>query len=420
MMSRYLLTLFLILQMNIPVFAEGYAVNLQSTRQVGMGNIGRALVFGATSIYYNPGALSMMQPGFSYFAGVSFIVSETEFTSLTPGFADADTDNPIGFPFFLYAAYKMEELPLAFGLGVYTPFGNSVDWGDWAGSTLIEEVELAEIFVQPTVSVELWDKVGIGVGLIMAIGTIDLDREVLTPAGPGTISLDGDAFDLGLNAGIRYQPIDELALGFSYTSEISATVNDGDADVLGLPPVVTDAFPFNFDTFDASLPLPASLNWGVAYYATDRLLVGFDLNWIFWSEFEALTIEFDNGFTSVNQRDWRNSFTYRFGGQYIFNESFIGRAGAYYDQTPTNDAFYGPETPGSNRWGFSIGGTIFPTERLGIDFALLYINGRENTATSQFSELFQPPLPPTLTGEYDSHAWIPSIGVSYNVNRIEK
>lgn len=410
-MNRYLLCFCLLMICRTPLFGEGYAVNLQSTRQVGMGNIGTGLVFGATSIYYNPGAMAQMQEGFSYFAGVSFIASETDFTSIAPAGFTADTDNPVGFPFFLYAAYKAENLPLAFGLGVYTPFGNSVEWGDWVGSPLVEEVELAEIFIQPTISAALFDgKLGIGIGLILAVGTVELQREVvLGPGTSGTLNLDGDAFDVGLNAGIRYQPVEEFAIGFTYKSEIQATVNEGDAD-FSIPGVLPDEF-------NAMLPLPASLNWGLAFYPNDKLLLGFDLNWIFWSEFETLDIELPGApadTAGANIRNWRNSFTYRFGGQYIFNHHFIGRAGFYYDQTPTNANFYSPETPGSNRWGFSIGGTFFPTDRLGMDFALLYVNGRERTGTSQY------PSGGELVGDYKSTAWIPSIGISYNMNRIKK
>ena len=72
------------------------------------------------------------------------------------------TDSPVGTPFYLYGSYQATDW-LAFGIGVYSPFGSTVEYeDDWAGSHLVNNIDLAAIFVQPTVSIKLSEYFSIG------------------------------------------------------------------------------------------------------------------------------------------------------------------------------------------------------------------------------------------------------------------
>src|SRR5690606_41864346 len=56
---------------------------------------------------------------------------------------------------------------LSFGLAVYTPYGSKVDWDqDWAGSHLVNNIDLKAFFIQPTASFKLTDNISVGAGLI--------------------------------------------------------------------------------------------------------------------------------------------------------------------------------------------------------------------------------------------------------------
>ena len=61
-------------------YAEGYQVNLQGNRQTGMGHTGAGLLMGASSIHFNPGALSFLQDKYEFSFGGSAIFSKKHFS----------------------------------------------------------------------------------------------------------------------------------------------------------------------------------------------------------------------------------------------------------------------------------------------------------------------------------------------------
>ena len=57
------------------------------------------------------------------------------------------SDNKLSTPLHLYFNYKPTD-KLAVGLGFYTPYGSSMNWGDnWAGAQLVQSINL-----RPTIS----------------------------------------------------------------------------------------------------------------------------------------------------------------------------------------------------------------------------------------------------------------------------
>ena len=100
--------------------------------------------------------------------------------------------------------------------------------------------------------------------------------------------------------------------------------------------------------------------------------------------------------------------TYRIGAQYSANEKLDLRVGFYYDETPTNDKYYAPETPGANKIGITGGLSYLLNEKFSIDAAFIYSKGEKREAydTNPTSQGFG--------GKYQNTAFIPSIGITYN------
>ena len=107
-------------------FAGGFQVNLQGTKQTGMGHLGTSFHLGASSAYFNPAMMGLDSNKFSIEAGANFIMSSVQFQNGRTGVSEF-TDNPLGTPFYLYATYKIND-KLSAGLSVYTPFGSTVVW----------------------------------------------------------------------------------------------------------------------------------------------------------------------------------------------------------------------------------------------------------------------------------------------------
>ncbi|OQX74607.1 MAG: hypothetical protein B6D64_12635, partial [Bacteroidetes bacterium 4484_276] len=96
------------------------------------------------------------------------------------------------------------------------------------------------------------------------------------------------------------------------------------------------------------LPL---LDIGVSYKVSEKLMLAFELNYVFWGTYDTLKFEFEKKpelLNSSNPREYSNTMIFRVGGEYVINDMITVRAGAYYDPTPTNKDYFTPETPSLN------------------------------------------------------------------------
>jgi len=385
-------------------FAGGYQVRLQGNKSTGMGLTGTALNLGSSSIFYNPGALSLMKDKMDFSVGASGILSRITFEKSGSTY-QAETNNPMSTPFYVYGAGKISD-KWTVGLGVYTPFGSSAKWDDnWAGKLLIQNIALEAIFVQPTVSYKINDKLGIGAGFVYMYGKVKLAKGL--NYGPNSkAELDGTASGMGFNVGVYYLASDKLSVGLNYRSKVTADVSGGTA-TFTTPGYVQNIIPVD-NKFAASLPMPANLDFGVSYRATDDLLVSFEVNYVMWSVYKSLEFTFDQQgalLNSSNTRNYKDTFIPRLGLEYKLNDMVTIRAGGYYDQSPTNADYFTPETVSLNTVAFTLGLSINPTEKLSIDLSYLQLTGLK--AVKSY-------LPEKFSGTYKSAAYIPGIGVSYH------
>lgn len=403
--------------------AEGYAVNVQGNKQTGMGHVGTALNFDASSMQWNPGALATLDQKYSFSVGGFATLIKTEYTG---ALGKEETDNPTGTPFYLYGSMKVNN-KLAIGLGVYTPFGNTVDWGkDWSGKYLIQDIQLKAIYIQPTISYQLADWISVGAGLNIVYGEFSLNKDfpILNPTDGsfvtnGNVELSGSRIRYGYNLGVFLQPSEKLNIGISYRSQVDIELDysDGDAKFSNIPTTFAPAFPNG--GVAATLPLPASFNLGVAYQIDEKWLVSADVNFVQWDVYKSLDFDFENDPTgkldSKSNRDWNNVMTYRIGAQYSANDKLDIRAGFYYDETPTNKSFYTPETPGANKIGISAGCSYMLTDKLSVDVSLLYIEG-EKTKAADSNEVTKAIYGANgFAGEYKNTGFLPGIGITYNL-----
>jgi len=383
--------------------AGGYQVRLQSNRSTGMGLTGTGLQMGASSMFFNPGALSMMETKMDFSAGLSGIISKISFQSTGQNLV-SETDNKLGTPFYVYGAGKINE-KWAVGLAIYTPYGSSAKWeDDWAGRLLIQNIALQAIFIQPTISYKITEKLGIGAGLVYTTGSVKLQKGL--NYGPDSyVELDGSASGIGFNLGAFYVASEKLSLGVNYRSEMTMDVSGGDAK-FNVPFSLGTTIPAE-NKFSASLPLPGNLDFGVSYQATEKLLLAAEVNWVMWGTYESLEFDFEEKgelLNSVNPRQYKDTFIPRIGAEYQLNEMFTLRAGAYYDPSPTNEDYFTPETVSLDNLAFTLGVSIYPTERLSIDLSYLQIFGLEAEKNYQ---------PDNFGGTYKSAAFIPGFGLSY-------
>ncbi len=389
-----------------PLWAGGYQVSLHGQKQIGMGLIGTSLNLDASAAFYNPGALALMPNKFSIQAGASGIFASTAFQMTEPSVYQAKTDNPLGTPFYFYAAGMITD-KLAAGIAVNTPYGNSLKWEDgWAGRFLIDEISLTAITIQPTLSYKITDNISLGAGFIYTIGSVELTRSLPLegPDGEGSVNIEGSTSNIGFNAGILYASDHGLNIGVSYRSRIDMEVNDGDA-VFSVPTSLASRFPDS--KVETMLPLPANLDIGLSYQFTLDLMVGLALNYVFWDAYENLTFAFEQNpdLDDISPREYSNTLIVRVGAQYRVNDALYLRAGGYFDPSPVNEIYFSPETPSLDNLAFTGGMSFLPMQNLSIDLSLLYIMGLEGEREFE---------PANFGGTYKSRVIIPGLGISYN------
>ncbi len=277
----------------------------------------------------------------------------------------------------------------------------------WNGRYLVKEISLSAIFIQPTVSYKINDKLGLGAGLDIVLGSVDLSKAIASPVN-GEFNMNGSATALGFNVGAYIKPTEKLNIGIDYRSKVNMKVTNGDTKFTEIPSSLSGYFPSS-GNFDAELPLPANLDFGVSYQINEKFTLAAELNFVFWSVYDSLIIDFKENNEKLvdarSPREYKNRLIPRLGGEYKFNDKLIARAGIYYDATPTNEEYYSPETVSLNQVAFTLGLSYMPVKGLSIDLSYLQLEGLE--ADKKYS-------PDNFEGTYKTRAFIPGFGLSYN------
>jgi len=390
------------------VNAGGYQVRVQGQKQSGMGLTGTSLAWDASSIFYNPGALSFLKNKYSFSLGVSTVFANTTFHKSGSDYT-ASTDNPLRTPLYFYGSGKISK-KFTVGFGIYTPYGSTAKWGkDWEGRYLIQDISLKVFYFQPTLSYQINDKLGIGVGFVYATGDAEINKALPYNSASvnGQVKLTGTASDYGFNAGIFFKATEKLSIGIDYRSKIMMKLKNGDAEFTVPQSIQQMGIPEK-NKFNATLPLPSNLDFGISYQVTKKMLVSLELDYVHWSVYDSLTFTFKENpekLNSHNPRKYNDSYVTRVGMQYTLNNKLALRCGGYYDPTPTNKNYFNPETTSLNTIGITLGMTYKPSQHFDIDFSYLQLSGLKGDRTY---------TPGNFAGTYKMTTIIPGLGINYH------
>lgn len=339
--------------------AQGFQVNFQGQKQQAMGGAGAALPIDAASVFFNPGSVSFLKEnsvniGFTpTFANVLF--EDANSTSI------GRTNSPMGTPFSAYAVYrKNEDSRFFFGLGIYTPFGSTVQYEDrWTGRFALTKLQLKSIFIQPTFSYKLNDKIGLGAGIVYATGNVNLQKDIPVQDADGTYGhaeLDGKANGFGYNIGLFVQATEKLNIGLSYRSQVTMEVSEGTASFT-VPSSLSTNFPSG--TFSSALPLPQVATLGMAYKLNEKWALALDINFVGWKAYDTLAFDYAQNTASLvdtkSARNYKNILAFRLGANYSLTEKLDLRLGLAYGFTPVQEGYVTPETPDANRMNYTAG-----------------------------------------------------------------
>lgn len=387
---------------------QGFQVNLQGQKQQAMGSAGTALVQDPAILFYNPGGASFLEKN-GVILGATPTFARTKFLDANTS-ATARTNSPTSFPFAAYGVFgfkKAEKLKL--GLAVYTPFGSTVEWEDgWTGRFALTRLQLQAIFVQPTVSYKITDKIGIGAGFVYTNGKVNLQKDLPVMDNNneyGHAELDGSANGFGYNLGVYYKATEKLSFGLTYRSQVNMKVNDGTA-TFTVPAALTANFPNG--KFTSELPLPQVVTVGAAYKLNTKLDFALDVNYVGWKAYDTLAFDYEKNTASLvdtkSVRSYKNTLAFRLGAQYKITGKLTARMGVSYGATPVKSGYVTPETPDANRVSYAVGLGYKVGDHFSIDASFLFTS-LERKDTN---------LETNLSGTFKTNVCAPGISFSYN------
>ncbi|MGM0915457.1 MAG: OmpP1/FadL family transporter [Pseudomonadota bacterium] len=383
--------------------AGGFQLNEQSVSGQGYGHAGRSSnVQDATIVFGNPAGMSFLDRA-QLSAGATYLVVNNDISNVTatrnlnaglaqgggapdpslpqvpvgsiPGGNEGDMVGNKAIPFAFYAHPVNEKL--AFGFGVYAPFGSKTDYeDDFQGRYFGNYTEVTVVSAQPTISYRFNEQWSVGAGITYNQVEGELRRQIpgvqsYDPAGDVDARVDGDDEAWGYNLGIIYKPVPETTLGLTYRSEVEYEL-EGDFKAVDPMGNIVQS-----DNAYLDLTTPETVNFSVTQQMTDRLKLMFGASWSRWSKFQEIRVTGDVRPEITNEeQNYRNAWAFAVGGEYQLNPQWVLRAGLTLDETPSNDQDRSVRIPSDDRRIFSLGAGWSPTENLTLDVAYSYLTER--------------------------------------------
>jgi len=389
--------------------AGSFQLNLQGMRQTAMGGSGVAWPWDASTIFFNPGGLSRLE-GIQAYGNLFMVSPHVRYVSSPTGDYEANTKNHTSTPFAAYVGGPLKKgSKWGLGVGIYTPFGSSANWGnDWSGRYITESIELSSVFIQPTVSYRICDAVSIGAGFVYGFGSVDITKAIPLTMADGSdaqAKLKGNANGVGYNVGVQIKATKNLQFGVSYRSNVDMKVDNGKA-TFNVPMAAASGFPNTH--FSSTLPLPSILTIGAGYRVCKDLTVQADVVFAGWSRYESLSFDFKDNTSTLTDthdpRNYKNTVAVRLGGHYQICDQWAVMAGGAYDPTPTRSNLLSPDAVDADRISLSAGLTYQPISRLTIMGTVYYTTTFRRTVTYD---------PDNFAGDYQIKSVVPGLAVSY-------
>ncbi len=407
--------------------AQGFSVNEQSSCAMGRGGTGVASPCAdGSAIFFNPAGLILPSGKGVVSGGATMIRATGDFTNSSTGEVSSLVEETHPVP-SVYVAYGLSD-EATIGFGIFAPYGLAIEWPEDAqGRFLGYYSSVKGIYFQPTFGLKAGKRLSFGIGFDVASSTVELKQRVdladqLVPGGGGitfanlgiaygtdfaNVELAGNDVSLGFHLGAIAQLTDKLSFGIRYLSKQTVNVDDGAATIsqvstglylapnnpLGYPagtPVdalVAPQFQPGGSLVDqvgtAILPYPAQLNMGLTLQVTDKFRAPRRRRHpVLGSVGDLAARTSACSATGRSWRDYRNSTSWRLGGEYMVGSKSTARLGIIAHNAAAPDQTVTPNLPEAARTEFTAGFGTHLSDRFGFDLAYQYIDQADRQGRS--------------------------------------
>jgi long-chain fatty acid transport protein len=364
----------------------------------------------ASAVYYNPAAMVWLEGRQASLGASAVFLGDTSFDSKmdltgSPLFTGGTFDMISNTRYVPHAYYAKGagEGRIAYGLGVFAPFGLVTEWGpEFDGRFSARESDLQTWVINGNVALKISDHWAVAVGIDKLEAELksfsrNLPPDEMMPV-EALFNLEGDGDKLGWNAALSYRS-EIWAFGLTYRSGFEVGL-EGTAIVS--VPLVTPGAPAAAESFNpvqqlrqratGTLDLPETWSVGFAYLGVENWEFEFDLHKINWSSFDELPINLSYGLEVapgvlvtqlVQDEDWADTSSWRFGASRKVGERTELRFGAYWEDKTIPQRTLRPSIPDSDRTGLSFGLGYELNEVMHVDAYWMHIQTASRGTTLQ-------------------------------------
>lgn len=317
-----------------------------------------------SAILHNPAGIANLE-GTRLYGGVTAVTGSVEFEN--PSGQTEEADDKFYFSPHAYATSDLNFEKMAFGLGLYSPFGiGGREWSD-DGLTryLSTENLISTVSVNPVFAYRIVPQAFIGFGVFYLYTSNEAERMIdQSDLGftDGRFSMEGDGGGLGYNLGLLLFPEGKVSFGIAYRSKVDVDQNI-DIRLMNLAPALhplTGGSGVDFDA-ETSLEFPEVLSFGIACRPTNSLTLALELEWTGWSRFDRVDVDLQNEIPQagisdfVLDYDYDDTWFYKIGIDYKLTSELSIRAGYAYVENPVPGRTLNPANPDADQHNFSLG-----------------------------------------------------------------
>jgi len=394
------------------VLASGFSVFEQGSKAMGMAGAFTAQADDPSALFHNVGGLAFFDET-AWQAGLTLITtSEAEFEGGLPFPGPEGSDELEGLAAFVPHAYWIRPINqnVKFGLAVNAPFGLTTEWpDDFSGRFISTMASLRSVDINPNIGFKLSDNFGVGIGAILRVSDVELNRATAIinpftqqPVDVATTELVADFSEgFGFQAGFLHKVNNSFSWGANYRGPVEIDYT-GDASFTQvstgnplLDALTAASIPFGTDVgISTTIEMPDSYSIGFAFALNPRWLLEIDYNWVGWSTFDEIVVDFEGEVVPalISAQDWEDVNNYRLGLKWMRGGGKEWRFGYVFDENPIPDSTLGPLLPDGDRNGFTVG---YGNTRW--DVALMYLPIDERVVTTNEDN---------FNGTYNTTAWL--------------
>jgi long-chain fatty acid transport protein len=317
----------------------GFQLYEQGTPLLGTASVGQAVVDDASSSYFNPANMAHifdteLQLGSQILSTKIRFRADNANTFTGGNGSDAGT-LLAGLGVFGVSSFTDN---LTMGFSLTSPFAGVVQYNDgWIGRYFIQSAQLTTLDANLALAYKLNECVSFGMGVFVEYAKL-YERIGIPPlfgAPEGQADFRLHSYRPGATLGVLLTPCGESTrIGISYRSPVRHKPK-GDVTFLRLAvnPGVS-----------SQLHLPQSVIASISQDITDDFTLLAEAGWSNWSSFQNTSIII-NGITLPVIRNWRDTYRFGLGGQFILCENYMLQAGASYDSSPCGVSTRLPDLP---------------------------------------------------------------------------